>query len=263
MTQIRIDTRAYFSFWGKYLWVFYFCLIYRFLFETGLSRPAISLNLNHDRIDFSLFLISGISLIHLVTFSVKSIDETISDLRRSGIISWVLITPTSLHELFLVRWIWGFFLSITELTATIIFGRFLIGTPIWLFFQGSAFFAFFLMSLAYAGIGMGIAALSLSLRRGGFLCSVVHQASVVFGGVFFPTYLFPNMISFISQVLPITHALNIVRYALIHAGQSVPFSLFSPLMQMSLLYFLSGLWILQKSLCYAKQNGLLLKDLHE
>ncbi len=261
VSQIRLDMKAHFHFWGSYLWIFLLCLIYRFLLQTALSRPTIPLG--GYQISFPLFLVSGIALFRLVLFSVSNVDDAISHLRRSGVIDWILITPTSIHELLFVRSVWGSFLGITQLATAVIFGNLLIGTPIRPFLQGSSFCALFLMSFAYIGLGMGIAAVSILLRRGSFLCSIVQQISSVFGGVFFPTHLLPKGISFIPQALPITHALNIARYAMTHAGQPVILSSFLPLLEMALVYFVLGFFILQKSLHYARQNGLLLKDLHE
>lgn len=164
----------------------------------ALSRPIILLN--GYPISFPLFVMSGIAVYRLVVFAVVTIDETTLNLRRSGVMDWILITPTSIYELFFVR---------------------------------------------------------------SFLCSIIQQVSCAFGGGFFPVYLFPKVISFIPQVLPINHALNIVRFALTHTCQSIPSSLFSPLLTMALIYFVLDLFVLQKSLCYARQNGILIKDLHE
>ncbi len=261
ISEVRFDTKAYFSFWGRYLWIFFLCLNYRFFLESALSRAMISLG-NYE-MSFPLFLISGIAVFRLVILSIGSINETIFNLRRSGVISWILLGPTNIYELFFAHAIWKSFLGFTEILAAVIFSNLLIGTPIQPFFQISSFCALLLMSFTYIGIGMSIAAVSLLLRKGDFLCLAVEQISMVFGGMFFPIYLLPKPIVFISQILPITHSLNIIRYSLTHIARMPPLALFSPLIQMSLVYFVLGIFILQKSLTYAKQNGLLLNNLHE
>ncbi|GEM_PF-1469629 len=261
ISQMRLDVKAYFAFWGNYVWILFVCVIYRFLFEAALSRSTIFLSGYY--ISFPLFLMSGIALYRLVIYPVVAVDETILNLRRSGVMSWILVTPTSIYELFFVRSIWRSFLGITEVATVVFFAHFLVGIPIKPFFQVPVFFALIWLSLAYISVGMLISAASIWLRRGSFLCTFIQQISYAFGGVFFPIYLFPKIIGFIPLILPLSHVLNIVRYVLVHGGQTVPFSLFLPIIQMTLIYFVIGSFFLQKSLVFARQNGLLLMDLHE
>lgn len=258
--QIRLDMKARFVFWATYAWIFLLCLTNRFLFEIALLRPTILFG--GSPISFPLFVMSGIAVYRFAVFTVVIIDETILNLRRSGVMDWILVTPTSLYELFFVRAIWKSFLGLTEAAVIIFFSHLLIGIPIKPFLQGSVFYTLAILSFAYIGIGMSIASVALLLRRGSFLCSVVQQVSCAFGGVFFPVYLLPKVISFIPQVLPINHALNIVRFALTHAGQTVSFPLFVPLIEIAIIYLVLGFFMLRKSLSYARQTGLLLKDLH-
>ena len=262
LSDARLESNARVSFYGKYLWLFFFCVIYLFLFKTALSRSVISLD--HYQIAFPLFLISGIALLRLVIACTTSVDQVIVNLKQSGIIQWLLITPTQINEIILVQTIWRFFVGFTELTAIVLFANILIGTPIKPFFQVSVFYVYILTSISYIGLGMALQSMILLLRKGSFLCTITYQVSIVLGGVYFPTYLLPKFIFSVSQLLPITHALKIIRYAITHTGHvQQPWTVFFPLLAMSFVYFGIGFFTLQKSLAYTRWNGSLLKDTND
>lgn len=258
LSNVRLETNASLAFYGRYLWLFFFCVIYLFLFRTVLSRSTILLN--HYTITYPLFFISGIAFFRLVICCVTSVDQAISNLKQSGIIQWLLITPTQINEIILAQSMWRFSVGMTEFLALILFSNILIGTPIKPYFQGSIFCTYVLTAIAYIGLGMALQSIILLLRKGSFLCTIAYQVSIVFGGIYFPIDLLPKFMFWISQLLPITHALKIIRYAITHTGQAQPWSVFVPLLVTSFIYFGIGLFALQKSLAYTRQNGSLVKD---
>lgn len=257
--QARLETKAIFDFWSRYFWIFFLCILYRFFFRAALWNEHISFD--GFEIDFPLFIVSGLVFLRMINFSTTLFDEAVSNLKNSGVIDWILVTPTSIWEFFLAKALWKTFVNITELVVLIGFSNALIGTPLKPFLQGSILTAMSLMVLAYAGIGTGIAGLALVLRRGSFLSPVIVQFSTIFGGVFFPTSLLPTKINFLAHLLPITNALEISRYALIHAPQPNLTSLFSLLAGMVLGFWIVGFILLQRGLALAKKNGLLSKDI--
>ncbi len=121
------------------------------------------------------------------------------------------------------------------------------------------------MFVAYAGIGMIISGVSLFLRRGNFLFVAFFQVSAVLGGVFFPTELFRGdlrFLSYVSNSLPITHALKEVRLALIHEEISNSAAHGPLLVMMALILAFIGLVLLQKGLIWARKNGQFSKELY-
>ena len=264
LPNLRGDTRSLIGFVAGYLWIFSLCFIYGLFFKAALWQKNIQLN--GYSIDFPLFLVSGLIMARIAPFSIKIFEEILSQLKQSGLTEWVLVTPSSLWELFASRALWNGFRVLTEIIALIGFSRLCIGTPVRSFLQSAVIQPIFFMFVAYAGIGMIISGLSLFLlRRGNFLFTAYLQVSTVFGGVFFPTELFRGklkLLSYVSNSLPITHALQAVRLTLVH--EEAPNSAaHQPLLAiMALIFALMGFILLQTSLIRARKNGEFSKELY-
>ncbi len=264
LPNLRGDTRSLIGFVAGYLWIFSLCFIYGLFFKAALWQKNIQLN--GYSIDFPLFLVSGLIMARIAPFSIKIFEEILSQLKQSGLTEWVLVTPSSLWELFASRALWNGFRVLTEVIALIGFARLCIGTPVRSFLQSAVIQPIFFMFVAYAGIGMIISGLSLFLLgRGNFLFTAYLQVSTVFGGVFFPTDLFRGKLRFLSYVsnsLPITHALQAVRLALVHEEAPNSAAHQSLLAIMALIFALIGFILLQTSLIRARKNGEFSKELY-
>ncbi len=195
LVNLRADTRSFVGFASRYLWIFSLCFVYGLFFKAVLWQKNIQLN-GHS-IDFPLFLVSGLAVIRVVPFSIRIFEETLSQLKNSGLMEWALVTPSSLWELFASRALWNGFRVLTEILALVGFAGLCIGTPVRSFLQSAVIQPIFFMFVAYAGIGMIVSGLSLFLRRGNFLFTAFFQVSTVFGGVFFTTELFSGKLRFL------------------------------------------------------------------
>ncbi len=264
LVHLRRDTRSVIGFVARYLLIFSLCFIYGLFFKAALWQKNIQLN-GHS-IDLPLFLVSGLMMARLVPLSIRIFDETLSQLKQSGLMEWMLVTPSSLWELFASKTLWNIFCVLTELMALIGFAKLWIGTPVRPFLQGAVLLPIFFMFVATAGIGMIISGLSLFLlRRGHFLFTAFFQVSAAFGGVFFPTTLFTGklrILSYVSDSLPITHALRAVRLALVREGASNSTADGRILAMMALILAVTGFIVLQRGLIWAKKNGEFSKELY-
>ena len=264
LVDLRRDAQSLIGFGAKYLWVFFLCFIYGLFFKAALWQKNIQFN--GHLMDFPLFIISGLAMIRIIPFAMRIFEETLSQLKNSGLMEWVLVTPSSLWELFAARALWNCFCVLTELIALIGFAKLCVGTPVRSFLQNDVIQPIFFMFVTYAGIGMMISGLSLFLRRRGDLLFTAYlQVSTVFGGVFFSTELFRDKLEFLSYVsdsLPITHALEAVRLALVREEASNA-AAHEPLLPiMALIFVLMGFILLQTSLIRARKNGEFSKELY-
>ena len=264
LVNLRRDTQGFVGFVARYLWIFSLCFVYGLFFKAVLWQKNIQLN-GHS-VDYPLFLVSGLVAARLIPFSIKIFEDTFSQLKNSSLMEWFLVTPSSLWELFASRALWNGLRVLTEIIALIGFARLCVGTPVRPFLQSAVIQPAFFMFVAYAGIGMIISGLSLFLvRRGSFLFTAYVQVSNIFGGVFFSTELFKGKFKFLSYVsnsLPITHALEAVRLALVREEASNA-AAHEPLLPiMALIFVLMGFILLQTSLIRARKNGEFSKELY-
>ena len=264
LVNLRRDTQGFVGFVARYLWIFSLCFVYGLFFKAVLWQKNIQLN-GHS-VDYPLFLVSGLVVARILPFSIKIFEDTFSQLKNSSLMEWFLVTPSSLWELFASRALWNGLRVLTEIIALIAFARLWIGTPVRPFLQGAVILPIFFMFVATVGIGMIISGLSLFLlRRGYFLFTAFFQVSAAFGGVFFPTELFRGKLTFLSYVsnsLPITHALRAVRLALIREGPSNSDTHGRILAMMALILAVTGFIVLQRGLIWARKNGQFSKELY-
>ncbi len=253
LSQIRDELKTPFDFWARYFWVFLFCLSYRFFFKMNIWSHTLSFG--GHQIDLPLFIVSGTAVARLLYFSMNICEETIQNLKTSSVLDWLLITPTTIWELYFTKWLWKVFVGLTDFIAIILFSKFLIGTPFKPFIQGPIFIAILLMIFAYAGIGATIAAFGLLTRRGNSLRTVVGEISIALGGVIFPIQLLPKELKFIANLLPITHGINIVRNALVSVAEPTPMTPFVLLTVMALGFSLLGFFAVETGLAMARRHG--------
>ncbi len=256
LIDLQRDAQNLIDFGAKYLWIFFICFIYGLFFKAALWQKNISLE--GRSISFPLFLMSGLAMARIIPFAIKIFEETLSQLKSSGLIEWVLVTPSSLWELFASKVLWNCFCALTEAFALIVFSRLWVGTAVRPFLQIALVQPIFFMFVATAGIGMIISGLSLFLKKGNLLFTAFFQISAAFGGVFFSTALFTGKLkifSYVSNSLPITHALRAVRLALIHSEASNSANDRLILAIIALIYLLTGFFVLQAGLIWGKKNG--------
>lgn len=254
--EARRDIQNPIAFASKYLWILFLCFIYGFFFKAAVWHREI--RLDGYLIDFPLFLVSGFLALRTVPFSVKIFDEMLKGLKNAGLTEWARLTPTSPWELFIARTVWNFSLALTELAALVCFARILIGTPLRPFFQTSMILPMLLLFAAQAGIGMTICGVAILLKKMDFFFAFFSQISMALGGVFFPAEMLSGQfkfLSFLSDSLPLTHALHTVRLRLIHEGTEVAGKHEQVLALLALFYLLTGTIILRRALRWTKKTG--------
>ncbi len=264
LVNLRRDTHGFIGFVARYLWIFSLCFIYGSFFKAVSWQN--NTQFDGHSIDYPLFLVSGLVVVRLIPFSIKIFEDILSQLKNSGLMEWFLVTPSSFWELFASRALWNGFRVLTEVIALIGFARICIGTPVRPFLQSAVMQPIFFMFVAYVGIGMMISGLSLFLlRKSNFLFTAYLQVSTVFGGVFFSTELFKDklrILSYVSDSLPITHALRAVRLALVCGGASNSAADGRILTMIALILAVTGFVVLQRGLIWAKKNGEFSKELY-
>ena len=106
-------------------------------------------------------------------------------------------------------------------------------------------------------MGLSIISASYSIinLRSNALEKIIMTASTFLGGAFFSVNLLPSIFIQVAQVLPITHALNLVRNINDPLLNSINFI---ALIFLSFLFNIIGYFLIKKSIDKAKKNGLLI-----
>lgn len=113
-----------------------------------------------------------------------------------------------------------------------------------------------LLLLAFAGIGLGAAAITMVVRRSNPVGVILGGASALLCGVVYPVSVLPPWLRDVGRFLPLTHGLEVVRRGLL-LGDS-PTQLAGPLLALSgfaVVFTLSGTALFSWALRRARIDG--------
>jgi ABC-2 type transport system permease protein len=254
-TVMKLDLSLGFQFFARYVWIIFFCLIYRFLFQTVYVNKMIAIDT--ATLNFATFLISGTSLVRMVPTASNIFQDTYNGFSRAGMKEWVFLSPSGWKGVALAAAAWRTLVVFSEFAAGIFFGHLLIGTPLLPFLHWSILTAVFFTAMAYAGLGLLFSSTQFVFRKGVEFLPILHQLSFAFGGVFFPISMFPPVVQKLAHLLPITFSLKYIRLCL--AG--VPWEngaggLFSVVLLGAALLS-AGIFSLSRAINWSRRNGII------
>jgi len=115
--------------------------------------------------------------------------------------------------------------------------------------------------LSSVGLGILSASFILYFKRGDPINFFLSSLTTFFGNVFFPVEQLPESLRWVSDYLPITWSLRVVRYALLEGG--VPFPSWKgdlvPLAILTMVILPVGLVLSRVAIRKAKQEGSLIQ----
>jgi ABC-2 type transport system permease protein len=170
--------------------------------------------------DYFSFVIIGIAFTSYLGVGLSGVSGKIRDGQLMGTLELMLISPTRLPVTLLSSALWSHAMATfgvaTYVVAALILGvRFdAAGLPI-------AIVTIAIAIVGFNAIGLIAAAVVIVLKQGNPVDWLVRTGSVLLGGVFYPASVLPDALQAIAQLLPITHALEIVRRSLL-LGEQLP-----------------------------------------
>ena len=119
---------------------------------------------------------------------------------------------------------------------------------------------FGLMVLTSVGVGIMAAAFVMYFKRGEVLVTLISSASMLLGGVLYPTGALPDAVRPFSRLLPISYTTDGVRRALL-AGEGIVdlMSHIQILFVFAAVLLPLGLWVFRVALRAARRDGTLVQ----
>ncbi|HEX5660344.1 MAG TPA: ABC transporter permease, partial [Polyangiales bacterium] len=126
----------------------------------------------------------------------------------------ILMAPISLPTLVLASASWGLLGSLASALAFIGGGAWLYGIPL----PGnlaSGLLIIVLTTLVFVGIGVLSASFTMVWKRGDPIGPLISATFFLLGGIIYPPKILPSWISWLSQLLPVTHGVEALRRVLL------------------------------------------------
>jgi ABC-2 type transport system permease protein len=181
-----------------------------FYFAANALQPMMGGVVSDQGGDYFGFVLVGLIAISLLTTSLTGVYQAVSGSVNSGWLEAQLGTSTPVSVLLVGMSAYDFLWTTLRVTVLLVYGWMLgahvhwaglaLGVPVLL-----------LLCLAYFGLGLVLASMFLTFRTIGPAQSVIVTASVLLGGVYYPTESIPSWIQSLSVVIPMTYGLRAVR----------------------------------------------------
>lgn len=253
---MKADFDTGFNFFARYVWIIFFCLIYRFLFQTAYVHKMITIE-GTVALDFPLFLISGAALVRMIPTAANIFQHTYEAFNRAGMKEWVFLSPAGWKKVAISAALWKTLVIFSEFAAVIIFARIFIGTPLRPFLHFSVLTAVFFTAMSYAGLGLLFSGSNFLFKRGAEFIQLLHQLSFAFGGIFFPIAAFPPVIKALAHLLPITYSLHYIRLCLAGVPLEHGPAGLANVALVGITLLTGGIFFLSTAINWSRRNGII------
>lgn len=164
---------------------------------------------------FLAFSLTGSAMMGFFMASYGGFASAVRSEQHVGTLESVLVTRAPLSALLLGASSWSLAQALLDVAITLTAAALVFSVQ----FKGSVFDLvplILLTNLTFIAFGFFSAAFTMVFKRGDPFRMVVGGASLLFGGVFYPTTVLPKSVSWISELLPITHGARALRGIALH-----------------------------------------------
>ena len=187
-----------------------------------LSR-AVGPGFRPEGVDYFPFLLVGTGFYTFLVMGVNAFLTSVADAQQTGTLEVLMATSTTPAVLVFLSAVSAFAGSALNLLLYLAAGLMWFGAPLHPNLPGSLIIFVLSLSIAVA-FGIFAAALQFAIQKGSAVIWLLSSGAWLLTGTMFPVASLPKWLRFISGLIPITHALQGMRLALL---QGAPFAVLS------------------------------------
>lgn len=206
---------------------------------------------------FLAYSVVGAAMLGFFMASYGGFSTSISSERSVGTLESVFATRAPLSGLLLGGSTWTLLRSLIDVGLTLAAASLLFGIR----FRGSIeqmLPVIILTNLTFIALGFFSAAFTILFQRGDPFRVLVGGASILLGGVFYPTEVLPGAISWVGELLPITHGARALRGIALRGETLFQHSFeVSVLLAFNVVLLPSGIYAFYKAVKRARLDGTL------
>lgn len=153
---------------------------------------------------------AGVVAVGICATGLMGIPITISDYRNKKILKWFKVTPVSPMQIIFVEMLICFIVAVISalgvfLVCKIAFAYTITGSTI------EFILAFILVAISVYSIGGLIASLSPNMKITNLVCNLCYFPTLFLSGATVPYEIFPESIQKVSNVLPLTQGIKLLK----------------------------------------------------
>ena len=206
--------------------------------------------------NFMAFLLIGVALTDCVLVSVFGFAQQVRESQTTGTLEATLVSPVRLPVILVFSSAWPYFMSVVRFLLYLAAGLAIGGLRLGNMNPLSTVLIFVLTVVSFFGIGILLAGIVLVVKRGEAIITLGGVLLMLLSGVLFPVALLPDWLRAVSNLIPLTTALEAMRLALLTGagpGQLAP--LLARLTVCAALLLAAGFWGLAYAVKLGRRNG--------
>lgn len=165
--------------------------------------------------NFFAYLLIGIALTDCVGVSLFTFASQLREAQTTGTLEATLMSPVPLPLILLYSSLWSYCMSAVRFLFYLAAGSALYDVDLSRGNVPAALVIFVLTVLCFMGVGILWAGMIMVIKRGESLITLGGTLVLLCGGVLYPPTLLPQWMQSVSVAIPLTHALDGMRRALL------------------------------------------------
>ena len=261
---LRASFKKDFLFQFSYKLSFFTELVFAFLLVFFLFFLSKSFNFSEDSFysrfkgEFFLFSITGFSIVNLMGQSYAAISNNLREAQSFGYIEELFVSKNRFIFLSISSVFYTFVKSFLRLLLIFIVSWALSDQILSIQDIITLLAVCCITLVAFIGISMIGLSIILIYKKGDYLSLVFVGGSLIISGAIYPNDVLPQIFIYLSELMPLTHALDIIRNELVEES-NVNSSYFSALklIFLAILYIVLGYLSISRAIDTSRKKGTL------
>lgn len=164
--------------------------------------------------NYFAFVIIGVAFSEYLALGIGAIGESIRQGQTTGTLELMLLSPTRLMVTLISSSLWSYVFASMRVLVYLI-----VGAALGMRFEHAnvpfALFSLVLAIVSFNALGLFTASVIIMMKRGNPLGWALRVSSMILSGVYYPVDVLPTWLRPLGQLLPLTHALELLRRSLL------------------------------------------------
>ena len=205
--------------------------------------------------DYFAFTVLGVAVTTLMALGLAGIGSRVREGQMMGTLELMLLSPNRLGLLLLSSSSWSHAQAALSIVVYLIVGVTL-GMDLSQANVPVAILALVLAIASFNALGLIAASVVILIKQGNPVSLLIGLASALLAGVMYPVSVLPGVLQALAQLLPLTHALELIRRSVL-LGEGFP-TLWQPFLTLGVLTAILaplGLWLCGTAVRIAQTDG--------
>lgn len=164
---------------------------------------------------FMAFLLIGIALTDCVGVSLMSFAAQVREAQTTGTLEATFMSPVRLPLILIYSSLWNYVMCAIRFVLYLVVGAHLYSVDLTHVNVVAAVAIFVLTVVCFMGLGILWAGIVLLVKRGESIMTAAATVVLLVSGVLYPVSMLPPWLQTIARIVPLTHALDGMRFALL------------------------------------------------